>query len=258
MVTTKTTILEIFIISSSIILVFLFYFFNSLLRHQKKLGKLEEEKVTAEINAGNEERNKIATEIHNDLAPHITSVIYQVHQLSTDNEALKQQLLGSLSDCLEKMRLTIKEISPIEYYGITFQEAIENYIKRHDFEKNIEILIKYDFEFELLSSNRLEVFFRVLQEILLNTVKHAQATRLHIDISNQQGYLFLKTADDGIGYNSAKIIESSNKKGYGLLSILSRVKYLNGNFQHDLSKDPGTRYIISFPVEDRRNAKQKS
>jgi signal transduction histidine kinase len=251
MVTQKTTIFTIFILFSIIFLSFLFYFFSSLLRHQKKLRQLEEEKVSAEINAGNEERNKIATEIHNDLAPHLTSIIYQVYQLSTSDEELKHKLLASLSDCLEKMRMTIKEISPIEYYGITFQEAIENYIKRHDFEKDIEILIKYDFDFDLLTTKKLEVLFRIIQEIVLNTIKHAQATRLQIEITNQDGFLILKTADDGIGYDSLRILDNPNKKGYGLLSILSRVKYLNGYFEHDLSKEPGTRYIIHFPAQDK-------
>ena len=98
------------------------------------------------------------------------------------------------------------------------------------------------------------MFFRIIQEILLNTIKHAKATKLLIEITNDNGYLILKTADNGIGYDSIRVLDNKNKKGYGLLSILSRVKYLNGEFEHDQSKEPGTRYIISFPANDKADS----
>lgn len=245
--TEKRTILEIFLTFGVILLSIITYFFSAMYSQQKKLRQFEEEKVRVEIDATNEVRKKIATEIHNDVAPHLTAIFYEVHQLDNEFSKKKENILESLSASINKLRTLTKEISPLHYYGITFQEAIEAYIKNHHFDADLDIQIDISDE-DILNEQRKEVLFRIFQEIILNTVKHSKADNLEIIMKNKAGNLIIKTADNGIGFDSKAHIHAKNRNGYGLMSILSRVYYLGGSFEHDLSGSKGTRYIISIPV----------
>jgi two-component system, NarL family, sensor kinase len=85
--------------------------------------------------------------------------------------------------------------------------------------------------------------YRILQEIISNTNKYANATRLSIDIDCTKTNIEIRTADNGIGFDV-----NENKNGLGLLSIKERVNALKGKLSLSSEAKKGTRYLIEIPI----------
>ena len=91
-------------------------------------------------------------------------------------------------------------------------------------------------------SEKVEInIYRVLQEIINNTLKHAQANELKITMEYHKNNLIITTKDDGIGFCYE---EANQKTGLGLTSLKNRIEMISGNLKINSSCDNGTEYII--------------
>jgi signal transduction histidine kinase len=88
--------------------------------------------------------------------------------------------------------------------------------------------------------------YRIVQEIVHNTIKHAGATVLQIHLIKEEQMLVLYTTDNGKGFHYQKALEKSN--GYGLRNLLSRTDVLGGNLSISSREGGGTIYIIRIPL----------
>jgi signal transduction histidine kinase len=88
--------------------------------------------------------------------------------------------------------------------------------------------------------------FRMVQEIVHNTIKHSGARHLHIGISHESNRLLVMTKDDGHGFDAQKVRESS--EGLGLRSLESRAEILRGVLTIESKPQEGTRYYIEIPL----------
>jgi signal transduction histidine kinase len=88
--------------------------------------------------------------------------------------------------------------------------------------------------------------YRIVQEIIQNTLKHAKATQLYIELKKERNRLILVSEDNGIGFNyDAELKESF---GFGLRSLLNRTTLLNGNLDIQSKIGSGTIYVIEIPL----------
>ena len=88
--------------------------------------------------------------------------------------------------------------------------------------------------------------YRICQEAITNTIKHAHAKTLQIGLSEEQGNLLLFTKDDGRGFDIEK--QKINVNGLGLKSLQSRVEILNGIYTVESKLNEGTNYFIKIPL----------
>jgi signal transduction histidine kinase len=86
----------------------------------------------------------------------------------------------------------------------------------------------------------------MIQEIVHNTIKHAQAKNLQIGFSEENGHLLCLTKDDGKGFDREKAMTAS--QGLGLRSLESRCEILNGILTLESAPGLGTNYFIKIPV----------
>lgn len=228
------------------IAVVIIYFFISTFFQQRKYLKLEKEKLNAEINASEQERNLIATELHNDIAPCLSSLKMRMDLIETTNTADIEACKAALDMCVGQIRGMAKTLAPLSVFEIPFQEALVQYIAEVNGNQALKIqfteLIRVNVTFE--QNNQL---YRILQEIIVNTIKHANASLLLIEIAQEENNLLVRSSDNGIGY-SFNDIRDKKKLGLGLRAIHNRIDYLNGTLSvsDDISK--GTRYIIRIPL----------
>lgn len=89
--------------------------------------------------------------------------------------------------------------------------------------------------------------FRIIQELLNNVLRHAQASECIVQISAQGDSLNLCVEDDGVGMNDASI-KTSVSGGIGMKNIESRVSYLKGNLERESSHGNGTTFYINIPI----------
>jgi hypothetical protein len=104
-----------------------------------------------------------------------------------------------------------------------------------------------DFGLNKRLENNLEIsVFRIVQELITNTIKHAEAQNTTINISQFENILNIIIEDDGKGFDINKI---DLKDGMGIQSIKTRIQHLKGTFEVDSTLNKGTSIIINIPVE---------
>jgi signal transduction histidine kinase len=151
----------------------------------------------------------------------------------------------AISECVKQIKNLSRAISPISIYMLNFKEGIRYFIEQHGYNEmmNIEIIDETIVDLGKEANNQV---YRILQEIVLNTVKHAQAKDLVIEISETEKELLIRTEDNGIGFSRSNV-KLKKMSGLGLLSIENRIDYLNGTLIVNSEAKSGAQYNIRIP-----------
>jgi signal transduction histidine kinase len=244
--TQERAIFVAFSIVACFLAVLLLFFFLSLFKQNRKYRRLQAEKLNAEINATELERNLIATELHNDIGPYLSSIKMRLNLLETQNEEDLLEVKMALDKCVDQVRGMAKSLAPLAIFHISLIDALKQYIANVSVDQSLKIQL-IEKVIPTLTQDQNNQLYRILQEIILNTVKHAHATELTIEFSLDDNLLLIRTADNGVGYDAYEVREK-HKMGLGLLGIQSRIDYLNGTMVLSDELTKGTRYNIRIPI----------
>lgn len=245
--TQERAIFVAFSLVAGFLAVLLAFFLLSLFKQNRKYRRLQKEKLNAEINATEMERNLIATELHNDIGPYLSSIKMRLNLLETTNQADLLDVKAALDKCVDQVRGMAKSLAPLAIFHIPLIDALKQYISQVSFDQSLKINL-IEKESPSLTQDQSNQLYRILQEIILNTVKHAHASELNIEFSKEEDQLLIRTADNGVGYDAYEI-RATHKMGLGLLGIQSRIEYLNGTMVISDEIKKGTRYNIRIPLE---------
>ncbi|MEN3364784.1 MAG: hypothetical protein V7606_2058 [Burkholderiales bacterium] len=199
-----------------------------------------------------DERKRIAREIHDDLGQNLLALRLDVSMLHTRTENAHPRLNKRVSAALDQIDATMKAVrSTINNLRPTVLDlglnaAIEWQVK--DFERRTGIACELSMdEHDLdLDDTRATALFRILQESLTNVIRHAQASSVHIALHRKGNTVCMRVADNGIGiYPDCR--RKSNS--FGLVGIEERTSALGGDLVIDSDKDKGTALIISIPLQ---------
>lgn len=227
--------------------IFLFY------RHQQRQkAAIDAEKILqqeARMNAvfqvQEEERRRIAKELHDGLGQTLGAI--KLNYQSISRTAILPEYLADFNN-LEKMldnaNTEVRSIShqmmpkELEQFGLI--AAVEGMLKI-----NLEKTpLKYCFEhsgFNDRIDNHIElVLFRVLQELVSNVIKHSKADMLNVQIIRHMSHVALNVSDNGIGFD----VDKYEKKGIGLLNIASRIDGIKGHLHFESVAGEGTTITI--------------
>jgi signal transduction histidine kinase len=114
-----------------------------------------------------------------------------------------------------------------DFLNISFNQNLEN--KR--FNQSTEIVI-----------------YRIVKELVNNTIKHAKANNIDLKIFDEENTIRLQYSDNGIGFDLDATV-GNTQGSIGLLNIMSRVKTVNGKYKISSSKGDGFRFELTIPVE---------
>lgn len=243
----KQYIIIVFLAVSIFIGLILAFFLVNFFLKEKRYRELQKQKLNAEVAAAELERSKIATQLHNDIGPFLSSVKMRLELMQTNNENEMDACKKVIDECIDQIRTMAKHLTTLNDVEFSLEEALRQYIEKINAKKKLEIqfIVKGKIEMTSLQNSTL---YRILQEIIQNTIKHANARLLKLEISSAKNEILIRTSDDGIGYNMKKIREQK-KLGLGLLGIMTRVELLNGELSQAPSTYPGTKYIITIPLD---------
>jgi len=214
---------------------------------QQQIVQLEQEAKLATLNAmieGQEkERSRIAADLHDGLGGLLTSVKLHFNALpspvpSTDLHRKTNQLID---DACGEVRRISHNMMPRALALAGLPDALEDLAQ--DLEKqgvrcNLEII---GLEANTLDTERSVTIFRIIQELCNNVVKHAGADQLLLQLICRDGILTIIAEDNGKGFDFQ---QAQQKKGLGLSSIESRVRFLHGNIEWDSVPGQGTMVSI--------------
>jgi len=244
----ETKILNITLYVSLIIAIIIIYFFVSIIRYHRRYMKLQREKIFAEITIRENERKRIAGDLHDSLGPLLSAVKLNIGNVEVRDPG-DQQVLEKTGTYLDEIIGSLRRISydllpgTLERKGLL--EAIREFIGQVKNKQSVNIQLYVVKEISVSKEKEIHIF-RMVQEIVHNTIKHAQANNLQIGFSEEGGYLLCLTKDDGKGFDKEKVMSGSH--GLGLRSLESRCEILNGILTLDSMPGAGTNYFIKIPL----------
>lgn len=241
----ETELYKLLIIAALVISSILVYSFMAALRQQARYRKVHNREIGSEINALENERKRIAADLHDDLGPVLSAAkmkLSGIVGINTQNEELVDKSIQYIEVISGRLRAIAAGLLPAVLLDKGLVVAVQQYIRNLGMDGRLSIMLHAGTLPPLQQDLSIHLY-RILQEIIHNTCKHGNASRLQIIIVFSQNHIILSTADDGAGFDFAEMIRQ--KKGHGLLNIRNRVQLLDGNF--NVKTNSGTRYYIEIP-----------
>lgn len=241
--TIYTTVLIISVIGGSIIL---FFIVSMLLQHRRNI-ELYKSKIKAEITTLENERARVSADLHDELGPLLFTVKFKISSIDTgpEDQKILEEASSHLDDIIERIREISNDLMPgtLLRKGVYF--AIEEFIDGIARTTPVKITFTYTTVAELSKEKAINLY-RIVQEIIHNTLKHSKASVLEIELAATGTKLVLNSHDNGIGFDySSKRRENA---GLGLRNLLSRTELLGGDIYVESKPGIGTMYCLEIPL----------
>lgn len=216
--------------------------------HQKQLQLLEQqqqlEKLQAVISGEEHERTRLARELHDGVGGMLAAIKMNISSLDrkeTDNDL--QTVVQMIEATAEEVRKTAHNLMPEALQRHNLLEALRLYCDGINNSQNLQIDIQSHTDWVRQSPSYELSVYRILQELIQNIIKHAEANHVILQFRNDDT-LHITVEDDGKGFEMTGI-----KEGLGLNNIRSRVAALGGEFSLESSPGRGTICYIELPFE---------
>ncbi len=220
------------------------------IRKMENLAKENENRVfSAIVQTEENERQMFAKEIHDGLGPILSSIKMAFSAINKDiaNETNKQILLKT-NFAIDEAIITIKEISnklsPHILSNFGLERAVKSFLDTIMIKQNTVVSFDSDLKNTRYDFNIETVLYRVICELITNTLRHAQAQNIFIVLRHDEKNVMLNYTDDGIGFD----IDNLPHKGMGLSNMESRIKSINGTFVIESSHKNGTHVSINISI----------
>ncbi len=215
---------------------------------------LRQEYLQRIVEAQEEERTRIARELHDEFGQILTGLAIGLRgaQISVDNSDLLRQQLSQLEEmaveALGNMRHLVNELRPALLDDMGLPAVLRHHVENFSKLTGIETTLKLSHEYKRLPRNLETILFRITQEALTNVARHALATKAWINLNCHNGNVTLKIWDNGRGFDAAEVLDSDKRPGWGLIGIQERVKSVNGEVKIESEIGKGSRVIVIVPL----------
>jgi len=218
-------------------------------RLQSAINKQQEIAARDVIQAEERERRRIAADLHDGVGQMLSAALMNINSLfdklkvNKEKEPLADKTLALLTDSYDELRLISHQMIPNALIKAGLSSAIKELITHIDQSKlaiSLEIIglnKRMDEEIET-------VLYRVIQEAINNVIKHAKASKLHIQLVKDTDGITITIEDNGVGFDLKKI----KKDGIGLKNMLSRIDFHHGTIDVDSKPGRGTLIAIYIPA----------
>ena len=248
-----------------IISVFLFIIYKN---YEKKRNEAKQMGIYSRfmIEGIETERSRISKEIHDTVLQDIKALSFKYELIDSadvqNNESLKDELISQTNSCISQLRAICNNLTPIELSGNNkdingFILAIHNLIDQFTAKSGIECILKMQDKLDIssLSMKQTINIFRIIQEALNNIEKHAKASIVSIIITiiqnNNQEILKIFITDNGVGFNSEKLLKTTALQygHFGISNMRNRAKDINASFSISSEINSGTEIKLEVPVK---------
>ncbi len=198
------------------------------------------------VTAAEDERARIATELHDDTVQVMTALLMQVRMMMRSDAGLAEfeQLLA---EALDRTRRLMFELRPqvLERSGLA--AAIDELVVEGPW-REAEVAIDVPRQSETLEA----VLYRALRELIVNARKHSQATRLSVRGWRDGSELRFVVEDDGVGFDVARALDRDRMRMHiGLDATGERLNLAGGSLEIESTPGSGARFEISLPEQPR-------
>lgn len=227
----------------------------SMARDITERKQTERKILNAIIETEEKDKERFAKDLHDGLGTLLSSIIIYVNILKSTNldETEKENILdytkGLLDEAIHNAKEIANNLKPdiISRFGLI--PAIKAYCEMIN--KTGLVTINFDTgpESEKLDEDLEVTLYRVVKELINNTLKHASADKIDINLKCKEKLLTFYYYDNGIGFDVEQAMQKKTHKGMGLSNIMSRIKAANGMCKIYSEEGKGTRVEIGIRIE---------
>jgi signal transduction histidine kinase len=248
----ETSFYTAILIVCGVIGVIIIYFIVSIIRQQRRSVRLYKQSLLTEITTLEKERSRMASDLHDEVGPILSAVKLRINSLDIHNETDREEVEKTneqIDNLLKRMREISFDLMPTSLTRKGLAAALSEFIEYCSKSSILKINFQFN-EIELLQPQAINLY-RIVQEVIHNAIKHAEATELLIELRQERNKIILAAHDNGKGFNYEE--KSSEAKGLGLQNLLRRTEILGGKMFFESKKGKGTTYIFEVPIAEHEN-----
>jgi signal transduction histidine kinase len=207
------------------------------------------------ISAQEEERRRIARELHDDTAQALTSVLIRARllarqaQIDSVREGLLD-LLEQITTAIDGVRRMALDLRPSTLDDLGLVPAVESYAREFSDRWGVPVRVHARANGHRLPRDQELLVYRIVQEALTNIAKHADATAVEIDLTADREHVEATVRDNGRGFDPAATL-ALRERGLGLFGMQERAQLAGGTLQ--LQSRPGTGTTVSLAIPARQS-----
>jgi signal transduction histidine kinase len=227
---------------------------NTLQQEQIKFLERQQQVVSLQsmLNGQETERTRIAKDLHDGLGGLFSTVKMYFSTLKHEQEVLQSnELFGKSYELIdtasEEVRRIAHNMMPEVLMKLGLMHALQDMCSNISAGKLLQVKLQWYGMEQRMNAPTEIMLYRIVQELLNNIIKHAQATEAIVQFNRDANRLTVTVEDNGRGFN---LQETDNKNHAGLETIKSRVSYLNGNISIDSKQEVGTTVMMEFLIND--------
>ncbi|MFC7319496.1 sensor histidine kinase [Halobacillus campisalis] len=197
-----------------------------------------------------QERNRLARELHDSVSQQLFAASMLMSAINEnksieENGDLKNQLAmveNMVHQSQLEMRALLLHLRPVALKGKSLSEGSEELLA--ELTQKVPMQVDWTVEPLTLDKGIEDQLFRILQEAVSNTLRHAKAESLQVMLIRRDGYIILRIVDDGIGFD----VEEAKASSYGMQNMKERAIEIGGTLKVVSLEGEGTRLEVKVPI----------
>jgi signal transduction histidine kinase len=218
---------------------------------QEQLRLLSRQLLTAQ----EEERKRISRELHDVIAQTLTSINLRLTALRKEATLNRKGIEESIERTQELVEDSVnivhrfaRELRPTVLDDLGLIPALHSYMKTFRAETGIQVSLSAPGAVEKVNEDKRTVLYRVVQEALANTARHAQATQAEVEFEVLNGAVAMRIRDNGKGFQMNHAAQTRRTRRLGLLGMKERLEMVGGNFKVSSEPGKGTTIFAQIPL----------
>lgn len=248
-------VIGIFLMFFMSMVLLLFFYYSKKKIVQKELEKkdmelaYQKDLILATIEVQETERKRIAQDLHDDISSKLNIVSLNTHMLTTPDLTDKEiaditvSIINLTTKTLESSRRIAHDLLPpvLDKFGL--HAGVEELCFEFNSSKSVAVCYENNVTFTDKETNRHLHVFRILQELMNNSLRHGKATEISLSFNEKDDKVVCEYRDNGKGFNAKDLKHS---RGLGMKNIESRVIFLKGDIEIDSAVGKGINVVFNF------------
>jgi len=226
------------------------HFILSIARNLKEQKETQKKLLTTIIATEEKERKKFAANLHDDLGPLLSTIKLYTNLLKSKipDETKEHKLVKDIEEITELSISTARDVTKrmtpavLEEFGLA--TALKEFCRYINTTQSVKIIVSTSNYKKINHHIEETILYQISKELINNTLKHAQANNIRIELKTQNDMVLLYYKDDGIGFNPENKLKFST--GLGLNNIVNKVKTIKGNCDFYSANNKGLRVLITL------------
>ncbi|MDQ3109480.1 MAG: histidine kinase [Bacteroidota bacterium] len=237
------------------VVLFVVMYQRRIIHHQLEVKTLNEQKqlelLQASIQSEEDERTRIAGELHDDVGATLSSVGLFLHKAAENSpdSLIIQQSRELIDESIRKIRDISHKLQPAALQSLGLYASLQALCDMLNRSGSISLNFHHDQDLPRMSFHTELHIYRIIQELINNIIRHSKASTVTLSCSFFQQELKISLLHDGYGISKKDYPDLLQKKGsLGLKNIDNRLKFVNGSIEFDKESDSNFRSSLFIPI----------